>query len=102
MHALRRNFWKQKRCDDGTVTEMLRTEKCGAVSDGTATASPDGTAGDCARGASILEVGGEVILSPEIPNGQTKLVSCPGGGQIAVSSANLCTVGYLSLMHHDM
>ena len=36
----------------------------------------------------ILEVGGEMILSPEIPNGQNELVSCPGGGQIALRSTN--------------
>ena len=89
------------RCDDGTVTETLRTGDCGAASEGAATASPDGMSSDCASGAAIVDVGGEVILSPEIPDGQNGLVTCPGGGQIALRSQQLCTAVSLSHLHDD-
>jgi hypothetical protein len=46
--------------------------------------SSDVTSRDCGIGAGIVEVGGEMILSPEIPDGHNGFVACPGGGQIAL------------------
>ena len=61
------------RCDDGTVTETLRSADCDAD-------APAG--GDCEPGAVYVQVEGSPVASPKILEGESHAYSCPSGGQI--------------------